>query len=136
MLLTDHFNVSSQPDAFACAIKDIVNPIRNAMKDTHNKFDGTFQLGCQKDSVPIALLTLISMLIVGDGIEHQGVSQEALTISQLVTYNFRNKQISMNHTRRQLKRLETSLPTFISLKIYATVSRYIVGVLTHFYEQT
>ena len=115
MLLTDHFNVSSQPDAFACAIKDIVLPIRNSMKDTHNKF-GTFQLGCQEDS-----LTLIRMLIDGVGIENQGFSQEAPTISQLVRYNFVNKQISMNHTRRHLKRLDIPLPTFSALKIYATV---------------
>ena len=129
MLLTDHFNVSSQPDAFACAIKDVVLPIRNSMKDTHT-VDGTFQLGCQKDSVPIELLTLISMLIDGVGIENQEFSQEARTISQLVTYNFRNKQISMNDTRRHLKRLETPLPTFIALKPYATVrSRKLIDSL-------
>ena len=130
MLLKDHFNVTSQPDAFARAIKDIVVPIRNSMKNTHNKFDGTFKAGCQKDSVPIELLTLISMLIDGAGIENKGFSQEALTISQLAMYNFRNKQMSINRRRRHLKSLETPLPTFISLKIYATVrSRALIDSL-------
>ena len=130
MLLKDHFNVTSQPDAFARAIKDIVVPIRNSMKNTHNKFDGTFKAGCQKDSVPIELLTLISMLIDGAGIENEGFSQEALTISQLAMYNFRNKQMSINRRRRHLKSLETPLPTFISLKIYATVrSRALIDSL-------
>ena len=78
----------------------------------------------------IELLTIISKLIDGVGIEDHGFAQEALTISQLVMNNFRNKQISMNDTRRHFKRLETPLPTFIPFKIYATVrSRKLIDPL-------
>ena len=130
MLLKDHIDIISEPNEFARSIKDVVIPIRNSMKMIHNKFDGTFAVECQKDSVPIQLLVLISMLVDGTGIDNQGFSQETMTISQLVMYNFRNKQVLGNTKRRHLKRLETPLPTYISLKIYATVrSRSLIDSL-------
>ena len=93
MLLKHHVEV---PDDFTRSIRDVVVPIRNSMKIVKNKFDGSFKNECQKDSVPIELLVLISMLVDGVGIENQGFSQEALTISQLVMYNFSNRKIRCN----------------------------------------
>ena len=90
MLLEHHVEV---PDDFTRSIRDVVVPIRNSMKIVKNKFDGSFKNECQKDSVPIELLVLISMLVDGVGIENQGFSQETLTISQLVMYNFNNRKI-------------------------------------------
>ena len=81
MLLKDHIDIISEPNEFARPIKDVVIPIRNYMKMIHNKFDGTFAVECQKDSVPIQLLVLISMLVDGAGIDNQGFSQETMTPS-------------------------------------------------------
>ena len=64
------------------------------------------------------------MLVDGVGIENQGFSQETLTISQLVMYNFSNRKIVADRkysNKRHPRHLETPLPTYISLKIYATV---------------
>ena len=91
------------------------------MKLIHNKFVGVFSAGCQRDSVPIELLTLISMLVDGVGIDNEGFSQEALTISQLIMYNFKNKKVCQGERGRRQKCYETPLPTYISLKMYATV---------------
>ena len=121
MLLKHHVKV---PDDFTRSIRDVVVPIRNSMKIVKNKFDGSFKNECQKDSVPIELLVLISMLVDGVGIENQGFSQETLTISQLVMYNFSNRKIVADRkysNKRHPQHLETPLPTYISLKIYATV---------------
>ena len=99
MLLKHYVEV---PDDFTRIIRDVVVTIRNSMKIVKNEFDGSFKNECQKDSVPTELLVLISILVDGVSIENQGFSQETLTISQL-------------------RHLETPLPTYISLKIYATV---------------
>ena len=61
------------------------------------------------------------MLIDGVGIDNEGFSQEALTISQLIMYNFKNKKVCQGERGRRQKRYETPLPTYISLKMYATV---------------
>ena len=37
------------------------------MEDTNNDFDGSFENDCQRKSIPIQLLTVISMLIDGVG---------------------------------------------------------------------
>ena len=60
MLLKDHIDIISEPNEFARSIKDVVIPIlfRNSMKMIQNKFDGTFAVECQKDSVPIQLVVL------------------------------------------------------------------------------
>ena len=58
------------------------------MMDVNNKFDGTFSTHCQEESVPMQLISLVSMLIDGSGIS-KDVSQHALTCAQLIMYNFR-----------------------------------------------
>ena len=74
--------------------------------------------------MPIELLVLISMLVDGVIIENQDFSQEILTISQLVMYNFGNRKLVADRrypNKRHTRHLETHPPTYISLKIYATV---------------
>ena len=88
------------------------------MKIVKNEFDGSFKNECQKDSVGIELLVLISMLLDGVSIENQDFSQETLTISQLAVYNFSNRKIVAD---RKYSNKRHPLPTYISLKIYATV---------------
>ena len=47
--------------------QNIVVPLRNVMEDTKSDFEGSFENDCQLKSVPIQLLTVISMLIDGVG---------------------------------------------------------------------
>ena len=65
------------------------------MAKEKNEFDGQFKADCQFSFVPMVLLTLISELIDGGNVEHKGYSQSALSISQLIMYNFRKQ--STNH---------------------------------------
>ena len=54
-----------EPDNFMKSMRDIVQPIRHVMSLTKNAFDGEFTSDSQINSVPIQLLSLISMLIDG-----------------------------------------------------------------------
>ena len=60
------------------------------MSQKENKFDGNFDEDSQNKSVPVQLLTLVSMLIDGPGMNNQ-ISQSSLTISQLVLSNYKDK---------------------------------------------
>ena len=70
------------------SMRDIVQPIRNVMSLTKTTFNGEFTSDSQI-SVPIQLLSLISMVIDGTNISYKGFSQASLTASQIVVYNFR-----------------------------------------------
>ena len=130
ILLRDHIEM---PDEFTESIKEVVVPIRNSIKMVKNKFDGEFQNEGQKRSVPIELLVLISMLIDGVSIDNKGFSQEVHSVSQLIVYHFGNRKTLEDGTysrKRHPKHLETPLPIYIALKIYATVrSRILIDIL-------
>ena len=63
-----------EPDNFMKSMRDIVQPIRNVMSFTQNTFNGEFTSDSQMNSLPIQLLSLISMLIDGTNISIKGSS--------------------------------------------------------------
>ena len=118
-----------EPDNFMKSMRDIVQPIRNVMSLTKNTFNGEFTSDSQINSVPIQLLSLISMLIDGTNISNKGFSQASLTASQIVVYNFRKCGKQTESKRRHLKERETPVVIYNSLKIYSTVrSRILIGI--------
>ena len=52
--------------------------------NSENKLVGSFNKDSQADSVPIALMTLMSMLVDGTTTENNVLSQGALTSAQVV----------------------------------------------------
>ena len=71
------------------------------MIDTMNKID-------QVNSMPIYLLTLVSILIDGLGVSNRQFSQPALTMAQLIQTNFhKNKNHDTQQSRKILKKKET-----------------------------
>ena len=103
-----------EPDSFMRGVRDVVSVIRKKMIESKNEFRGEFPENCQKDSVPIELLTLMSMLVDGNDISNQAKpSQGALTCSQYVLYNFKK----VYHRQHR----ETPICLYNSLKIYATL---------------
>ena len=101
---------------------DVVCMLRKEMSSIQNKFSGNFLSDCQLKAVPTQLITLISMLIDGCGIENKEFSQESITISQLIQTNFHKyskKDLTTNH--RIQKYSETPVALYTTLKIYATV---------------
>ena len=69
--------------------------VRRDMFNMQQSFKGTFEIDCQKKSVPPSVLVLVSMIIEGLSIkkdnkeieEGDQVIKAALTISQLLSFN-------------------------------------------------
>ena len=121
------------PNSFVKSVMKIVSPIRNDMKTVQNNFIGNSSQTCQQGSLPIRLLTLISMLVDGADVNEKGFSQFTLTVAQLIMYNFRlkSRNITCVH-RRHLRPRETPAPIYVGLKLYATVrSNSLIDRLFH-----
>ena len=71
---------------FYQSMLDTALPLRQMMTETSNNFDETFKNIDQIISIPIHLLTLVSMLIDGPGVSNRHFSQPALTITQLIFF--------------------------------------------------
>ena len=109
-------------------------PLRKILSSKLNNFDGSFEEDCQTRSVPIELLTLISMLIDGPFIHNRNFSQPALTISQLIMSNFRQKaHNTFQHTHQRTNvNHETPVHLYIALKLYSTVrSKTLIDHMFH-----
>ena len=91
--------------------------------------------GCQLKSVPVSLLTLVSMILYGPSIDMQSStmskSQASLTISQLIQFNsFIRRRDEDAKRERRSKNRETPLPLFIGLSIHAkTRSRELIETM-------
>ena len=87
-------------------------PLRQMMaKTSSNLDDDTINNIELVNSVPIQLLTLVSMLIDGPGVLNRQFSQTALTIAQLIQTNFRkNKNHDIQKSRVILKKKKTPVP--------------------------
>ena len=93
-------------------------------------FDGKFSSGCQQQSVPSTLKTLVSMLLNGANLRDQDCadSQANLTISQTILFNFK-KHASFAKSRHSFDR-EPPLPLYIGMKIHTeTRSKKIITQL-------
>ena len=113
----------SAPSSFLHSMHELVMSLRKILSSKLNKFNGCFEEDCQAKSVPIELLTLTSMLIDGPFIHNRNFSQPALTISQLILTNFRNKpQSNFQHGHQKNTRNHKSpVHIYIALKLYSTV---------------
>ena len=61
------------------------------------------------------------MLIDGPGVSNQQFSQPALTIAQLIQANFhKNKNHDIQQSQKILKKKETPVTLYLTLKIYRT----------------
>ena len=108
--------------SFIKSLKKVITPVRKDMSEISNTFQGKFQPGCQENSVPIKLLSLCSMLIDGCDPRIKGFSQAALSVSQIVMYEYKEYSTTTStSTCRHLKFRETPLSIHVGLKLYATV---------------
>ena len=82
-----------------------------------SKFEGVFANDSQIKSIPIQLLTLISMLVDGTN----GFSEAALTSTQILKHDFRKCDKAAESKRHNLKERETPVVIYYTLKLYATV---------------
>lgn len=93
-------------------------------------FSGSFQPGCQENSVPQSLKLLMGMILNGYNLKEDTclLSQSCLTISQLVYFNTKVKTSSSK--QRHNNEREPPLPLYIAISIHAqTRSKQIIQLL-------
>ena len=114
------------PDEFCASLRKLVNPIRKAIFNINNNFDGHFDPGCQFNLVPEHLFLLVSSLIDGT-YDTNEFSQEAMTVAQLITSHasrsrakrVADKLVACRHSKDR----ETPIMLYISLKLYTGTDR-------------
>ena len=78
------YNSCDSLNIFMSKLRDVAKKIRDTIVIQKNKFVGSFNKDSRADSVPIALMTLMSMLVDGTTTENNVLSQGALTSAQVV----------------------------------------------------
>ena len=83
------FDAEGEAVTLARAATIVRRDILEMQKSKTSHVDSVFLPGCQKQSVPNSLATLVSMILNGSSIESQQhyVSQPTLTILQLLVFN-------------------------------------------------
>ena len=115
-------SISDSNDCYQTLL-DTVLPLRQMMEKTSNYLDDNIITNIkQVNSIPIHLLTLVSMWIDGPGVSSHQFSQPSLTIAQLIQTNFRkNKNHDIRQSRKILKKKETPVALYSTFKIYGTL---------------
>ena len=115
------------PASFVEASMKIIAPLRAEMSKVRNNFNFSFSPESQeKNSVPILLQVLCSLLIDGCDLQSVGFSKVSVSIAEMVMYQYRknvpSSTTSLSSTvRRHCKERETSTPVYVGLKLYACV---------------
>ena len=94
---------------------------RDMFEHSQELFNGSFIPGCQQESVPLSMLSLVSMILDGPSIKDQSTKEHphvpaCLTIAQLMAFNTVKTRYSA--TQRHHIDRETPLPIYLALKIH------------------
>ncbi len=125
--------ISRDLESEAIAMTKLVKVIRHEIFNWRNSFtfSGSFPPNCQLHSVPTVLKTLISMMLNGPNVQHQGNvdSQACLTLSQLLYFNVKSGKATADKSGH-LRDREPPLPLYIGLSIHTqTRSKKIINSL-------
>ena len=91
------------------------------MADQFNEFDGSFNNSSQFTSIPKSLLYLTSNLIYGFSPTDNNITQETLSVAQIIMWNYQKSNKKVNDgqliKRRRATTHETLTMIYIPLKI-------------------
>ena len=103
--------------------------VRRYMFEDTDRFSGSFQGGCQEDSLPNVLVAMVNSVLDGPSINNQSLSsstQAALSIAQLLKFNRVKQRRKQGATKtqeppavRHSTSQETPLPTYAGLMLHA-----------------
>ena len=125
----------SDNDSDAIHLAHAAKNFRNQMFGEAKSFTG-FSLGCQEESVPSLLLTLVTMILGGPSIIDQSVDRirAALSIAQLFKFNSTKRKrdnVSCAHVKHSVTQ-ETPVPRYIGLMLHANSrKRELIDRLNH-----
>ena len=106
------------------------NIVRRDMLNMTTAFSGSFDTLCQEESVPNAIIALVSMILNGPTIHeqssHSSTAAPTLTISQLLRFNScacrRLSTGSVQYTKHSHKR-ETPVSVYLGVMIHTKTRR-------------
>ena len=96
-----------------------VKTIRREMSTINQSFCGVFTSNSEIDSVPQSLLSLLTMIL---GMPENSTCNSALSIAQLIYFNFVNKSKSISTTSTKVRHnanKETPLPIYVGLLLHS-----------------
>ena len=84
------------------------------------QFNGSFSPGCQQNSLPSSLKSLVSLILNGPNLKDQDKceSQACLTVSQVILFNIKKKSSDSAVKTRHILDREPSLPIYVGLSIH------------------
>ena len=110
------------PDDFWFSVRSVLSPVRKEMAYQYNEFDGSVSNSSQFTSISKSLLYLISTLIDGLSPTDKNFTQETLSVSQIIMWNYRKSNKKVNNGQliksHHAKTHETPMRIYIPLKIY------------------
>ena len=115
---------NSEDDNDAIKLARAAEVIRKELFEKNYEFKGSFEEGCQKDSVPNSLVALINMILGGfnfdkfDSVSSTTRKRIALSIAQLLCFNSVKKSSSSNYIRHNKNR-ENPLVIYVSMLIHS-----------------
>lgn len=118
-------------DCDAWCLARAAHIVRREVLKGKNSFNGTFAPECQKNAVPVSLLTLVGMMIKGPTTKiDPSDNQACLSIAQLIVFNSisrpRDRPEATGSTHH-LKSRECPVPIYTALKIHgATRDRSLI----------
>ena len=106
------------------------NIARRDMLKMTTAFSGSFDTLCQEESVPNALIALVSMILNGPNIHeqssHSSIPAPTLTISQLLQFNScarRRKSTGSVQSTKHSHNRETPVPVYLRVMIHTKTRR-------------
>ncbi|WAR11600.1 hypothetical protein MAR_025780, partial [Mya arenaria] len=104
---------------------------RNILTHQVEQFSGSFNVECQKISIPQTLKTLVDMILHGSNIKRRSTVeldiQPTLSISQLMLFNCKMRQRDGASKMYHTKEREPLLPIYIGLTLHAeTIKKKLV----------
>ena len=84
------------------------------------QFNGSFSPGCQQNSLPSSLKSLVSLILNGSNLKDQDKceSQACLTVSQVILFHMKEKSSDSAVKTRHILDHEPSLPIYVGLSIH------------------
>ena len=84
------------------------------------QFTGSFPPGCQENSLPSSLKSLVSLILNGPNLKDQDKceSQACLTVSQVILFNMKKKCCDSTVKTRHTLHHEPPLPIYVGLNIH------------------
>ena len=119
-------------DMDAIYLAEAAKLVRRDLLKIKSEFTGSYE-ECHENSVPVSLLALVSMVVYGTNITTQTSSanmpQAALSLSQLLMYNYLVNQSKASTTTKHSQARETPLPMYLGIMLHSKTRKRALHII-------